>query len=135
MPHLLYCTAQERNIMKICIPVENNEGIESVLYDHFGSAPHFLIYDTETGNHAAVSNSNQHHTHGMCQPIEALSGSKFDVIVCRGMGARAVQKLNMSGIQVYKTEREKVKDIIEHYENESRNPLTPDGACQDHSCH
>ena len=33
--------------MKVCFPVEKNEGINSVVYGHFGSAPAFVMVDTE----------------------------------------------------------------------------------------
>ena len=33
--------------MKICFPVEKDEGIESQVYNHFGSAPVFIMVDTE----------------------------------------------------------------------------------------
>ena len=34
--------------MKICFPVQNDNGIESTVYNHFGSAPVFVVFDTDT---------------------------------------------------------------------------------------
>ena len=31
--------------MKICVPVEVNNGFESRPFGHFGSAPMFVVYD------------------------------------------------------------------------------------------
>ncbi len=36
--------------MKICFPVQENEGLGSRVYNHFGSAPMFIVVDTETDN-------------------------------------------------------------------------------------
>ena len=33
--------------MKVCFAVEINHGIESAIYGHFGSAPHFVMVDTD----------------------------------------------------------------------------------------
>jgi predicted Fe-Mo cluster-binding NifX family protein len=33
--------------MKVGFAVQSHEGIESKVYDHFGSAPAFIIVDTE----------------------------------------------------------------------------------------
>ena len=33
--------------MRICIPVQKNEGSESKPYNHFGSAPKFLVVNLE----------------------------------------------------------------------------------------
>ena len=32
--------------MKVCFPVQKDEGIESQVYNHFGSAPVFIVVDT-----------------------------------------------------------------------------------------
>ena len=36
--------------MKVGFAVQSDQGIESKVYDHFGSAPAFIIVDTETKN-------------------------------------------------------------------------------------
>ena len=33
--------------MKVCFPVQKDEGVESQVYNHFGSAPVFIMVDTE----------------------------------------------------------------------------------------
>ena len=36
--------------MKVCFPVKSNEGLNSVPYNHFGSAPEFVICDLESND-------------------------------------------------------------------------------------
>ena len=36
--------------MKICVPVEVNNGLASKPFGHFGSAPMFVVCDLESGN-------------------------------------------------------------------------------------
>ena len=34
--------------MKVCVPVSENKGMESVPFGHFGSAPEFVICDLDS---------------------------------------------------------------------------------------
>ena len=42
--------------MKVGFAVQGNEGVESKVYDHFGSAPAFIIVDTEGKDVLTVNN-------------------------------------------------------------------------------
>lgn len=90
--------------MKICFPVQQDNGIESAVYNHFGSAPLFILVDSETKEAAAITNRDQHHTHGACSPMKALNGHKIDAVVVGGIGAGALSKLNQSGVRVYRAQ-------------------------------
>ena len=50
--------------MKICFPTTNLQGLESQVYGHFGSAPGFVIVDTETRTVEEINNHDLHHAHG-----------------------------------------------------------------------
>ncbi len=90
--------------MKICFPIEADNGINSVVYGHFGSAPNFLVCDDETMETFSISNNNEHHEHGMCNPIGALQGNNIDALLVQGMGGNAFIKLNMAGIKVFQAQ-------------------------------
>jgi len=121
--------------MKICIPILENEGLKSEVNAHFGSAPYFLIYNTEDKAFEIVNNSDSHHMHGMCHPLKALDNKGIDAVVCGGMGARAVQKLNEGGIKAYRANAETVQGIIKNYKERKLEEITVDNACINHSCH
>ncbi len=98
----------ERNItqgdhyMKICFPTETLQGMKSVVYGHFGSAPGFVIVDMQNMSVDEIHNGDQHHAHGMCQPLKALGGKAVDAVVVAGIGMGALMKLQSQGIQVYR---------------------------------
>jgi ArsR family transcriptional regulator len=92
---------RKEKVMKVGFAVQMNEGIESKVYDHFGSAPAFIIVDTEGKDVQTVSNKDLHHVHGACNPIMALDGKSVDAMVVGGIGAGALAKLNAIGIKVY----------------------------------
>ncbi|MGD2185833.1 MAG: NifB/NifX family molybdenum-iron cluster-binding protein [Desulfobacterales bacterium] len=121
--------------MKICIPTETDQGLEATVTAHFGSAPFFTIYDTDTKILEHIGNRNLRHMHGGCQPLLALNGEAADVVICGGMGARAVQKLAGGGIKAYKVKGATVNEALTNYVEGRLNQITPLNACQDHDFH
>lgn len=121
--------------MKLCMPTENNVGKESIVYGHFGSAPYFLIYDTESKSFETIENLNEHHAHGTCNPIESLAGKSVNAVVCKGMGLRAIQKLNQGGVKAFISEKNTVSEVVDDFLKGDLNEMTVDFACSDHSCH
>lgn len=101
--------------MKICFPVEMNNGAESEIYGHFGSAPGFVTYDTESGNYGYIDNRNAKHEHGACNPAEALAGSDVSAIVVGGIGQGAMSRLMSGGVDVYKADSGRVKSDAEKF--------------------
>ena len=55
--------------MKICMPIKSEDGLESIVHDHFGSAAQYAIYDTETKELITVVNPDPHHAGGTCNPL------------------------------------------------------------------
>ena len=88
--------------MRICFPAETLQGLDSRVYNHFGSAPGFVIVNTGTMSVEEVHNNDLHHAHGMCQPMKALGGREVDAIVVGGIGMGALMKLQAQGIRVYR---------------------------------
>ena len=121
--------------MRICIPTENSSGTSANVYGHFGSAPYFTIYDTDKNTFEVIANPNEHHAHGTCHPMMTLREKNIDVVVCGGMGARAVQNLNKEGIKVYRATAGIVEEIIIQYEQGRFEEITIENACSQHDCH
>lgn len=99
--------------MKVCFPVQTNDGIESTVYTHFGSAPLFVLYDTTTNTIASIVNADQIHSKGGCSPIKALGTHRIDAVVVGGIGGGALGKLNQLGIKVYKAKQGNIASNLE----------------------
>jgi predicted Fe-Mo cluster-binding NifX family protein len=121
--------------MRICIPTETNKGKEAVIFGHFGSAPFFTIYDTDNGSVEIIANANQHHTHGMCQPMAALEGKNVNAVVTGGAGAGAIQKLNQGGIRVYRAIVGTVADVAAQFAKGDLEEMSVQNSCAHHDCH
>lgn len=88
--------------MKIAFPINHDQGLESAVYGHFGSAPRFIIVDTESGEYKGVGNPDTLHEHGQCQPIKALGNNPVNAVVVGGIGGGALRRLQADGIKVYR---------------------------------
>lgn len=118
--------------MNICIPVLEDKGLDSPVSLHFGSAPVFLIVDTDGDNCRAVPNRNLHHNHGMCQPLMSLAGEGVDALIVGGIGMGALGKLQAANIEVYLSGLPTVKATIAAFRGGSLQPVTPQTACGHH---
>jgi predicted Fe-Mo cluster-binding NifX family protein len=122
----------EEKFMKVGFAVEKDEGFESQVYGHFGSAPAFVIVDTEGKDVLTVSNQNLHHVHGACNPIMALDGKAVNAMVVGGIGPGAVTKLNALGIRVYAAGAPTVKENLALLGEDKLQELSTDSSCCPH---
>jgi len=122
--------------MIICIPVQEDRGLDSPVCAHFGSAPAFMLADTKARTVSVIENDNSHHAHGMCQPLAMLAGHQFDAVVVGGIGAGALGKLQAGGITVYRATGGTVAEVIEAVESGIMEVMSLQGACGGHhGCH
>ena len=116
--------------MRVGFAVEVNEGMESRVFNHFGSAPVFIIVD---GAHVTtVANQDMGHVHGACNPIQALGGATVDAMVVGGIGAGALSKLNAMGVRVFGSASATVKENLALLNEGKLRELMPMNACKGH---
>ncbi len=129
--------------MHVCIPVTENNGLQSRTSDHFGSAPFFMIVDTDSGACRAVANGDHHHRHGACQPLAALAGERVDGFVVKGIGRGALARLQEASIQVLLSDSPTVADAVAALGSGRLRSVSIEGACggrghgqaHAHGCH
>lgn len=119
--------------MNICIPVDEDKGLQSQVCAHFGSAPAFMIVDTDTGSCRAIRNNNQHDGHGMCMPLQSLQGEHIDGMLVGGIGMGALNKLNAANIQVYVSDLATVAETLAAFKAGTLRLMQPNMACAGHS--
>jgi predicted Fe-Mo cluster-binding NifX family protein len=118
--------------MKVCFPVQKDEGVESQVYNHFGSAPVFVVVETEEKAVQRVDNRDLHHVHGACNPVMALGGQKVDALVVGGIGGGALRKLNAMGVKVYEAAARTVKENLDLLKENRLEELSMDHSCRAH---
>lgn len=119
--------------MKLCFPVQENDGLESRVYGHFGSAPRFVVVDMATDSVAEINNGDMHHAHGACNPARALDGRNVNAVIVGGLGGGALMKLNMAGIAVYRATALTVKENIDLFKAGELLLFQPGHTCAGHS--
>ncbi len=122
--------------MKVIIPLDEQAGQNSTVSAHFGSAPFFAVADTEAKTIEIIPNASMHHDHGQCTPADFFSQLGINVVLCNGIGAGAIARLQMMGIDVYMAEQSPTCAIaLTRFSNGALNKLTAQQACQGHGCH
>ena len=119
--------------MRICIPTAANEGTEptAVIFGHFGSAPRFIVYDTEKGSYEAIDNPETSHDHGHCDPVGTIERGSVDVLITAGIGQRAVELLRARNVKVLRTTPEcTVAEVVDSYRKGELEEITLEGVCR-----
>ena len=100
--------------MKLLIAIDENNGIDSKLSEHFGHCPYFAIYETETKNLEIVKNKLDHSNQNLT-PVDQIMKFNPDIVFTLGVGGRAIKLFNEKNIEVktgrYKTVKEVIKNL------------------------
>lgn len=119
--------------MKLCFAVEKDEGAESLVYGHFGSAPAFIVVNTENSAMFKIVNSDINHIHGACSPMKAIGGADIDAVVVGGIGAGALNGLNARGIKVFKAMENTIRENLALFHDNKLPELTMLHTCGGHA--
>jgi predicted Fe-Mo cluster-binding NifX family protein len=115
--------------LRICFAVRASEGLQSIVYNHFGSAPALVMVDTEEGSMTTTINDVAHHSRGACTPIQILVNMKIDAVIAGAVGVGAIMKLNLEGIKVYRSGGTTINDNLNLIMIGGLRELTLDHAC------
>jgi len=118
--------------MRVAFPVQHDTGVDSVVFNHFGSAPVFVVVDPATNAVASIANGDQHHTHGACNPMKALDNQKIDAVVVGGIGAGALAGLNRMGITVRRSMATTIRENLALLGSGALPIIEPHGTCAGH---
>ncbi|MHA2304927.1 MAG: NifB/NifX family molybdenum-iron cluster-binding protein [Candidatus Hodarchaeales archaeon] len=117
--------------MRFCIPSETKGGLEDKVGYHFGRVPVYTIYDSDTEKIKIVKNTSTHRG-GIKLPAELLNKYEVNVMICGGLGRRAIQLFEKYGIEVYEGAQGTIKDVIEQFKQKKLALATDKTACKEH---
>lgn len=98
----------------LCIPTQGAGGLNDTVGEHFGRVPTFTVIDAETEAVKILDNTSEH-MGGMGLPADLLAKAGVDVVLCQGLGRRAIQILSDSGIAVHTGISGTVSDVLAAY--------------------
>ncbi len=117
---------------RLCVPTVGSGGRDDLVGEHFGRVPTFTVVDSDTDEIRVLDNTSEHRG-GAGLPAELLAEAGIDVVLCQGLGRRAVQLLSDAGITVCTGVSGTVADVVESWK---RGELTEAGegeACTRHA--
>ena len=117
--------------MKIAFPAQEDAGLDSPVFGHFGSAQYFILVDTDADTVTAVENPERVHLHGQCQPLKALAGNPVDAVATGGIGGGALRKLNQAGVRVLRSVEGSVADNLELVKSGKLEEFSPFNTCKE----
>jgi len=102
--------------MRIAIPCNNNEGLESEISMHFGRSPYYAFVDI---NNNEIKNIEvipvPFADHGPGDLPNFVKQNKGDVVIAYGMGGRAVDFFKQLGIKVITGAQGSVKEVLDAF--------------------
>jgi predicted Fe-Mo cluster-binding NifX family protein len=106
--------------MKIMIPVQSNNGLDSRLFAHFGRAPGYLFIDVNGDKISSMTFLERDENE---RGIDIIFKNKPDIVITYYIGSRAFYQLKNMGIKIYKADKFIVRDLINEYFNKKLREL------------
>jgi predicted Fe-Mo cluster-binding NifX family protein len=114
--------------MKYAVPLDNRDGWDSYVGQHFGKVPYYAIWNEEDDSLDIIHNGSNHRG-GVGMPMEFLA-DKCSGVLCKGVGARAVALGNQLNLEVYMGAVDTLKDTISLFKEGKLRKATADDGCR-----
>ncbi len=115
----------------IGIPLENDDGLNSLVSSHFGKAPFYLLYDKTTKIPKVIKNTSNHFG-GKEHPPVMLKNAGVHIVIAGGMGGNARKIFEKNNIKVYYGAINTAKETLELYEAGKLSEMPPDDGNNHH---
>ena len=113
--------------VRIAVPVEDRNGLNARLSQHFGRAQYFTVVELDENGKVlsleTVSNKSEH-LGGMGKPPQIIMTLRPNAVITYGMGFRALNMFQNANVAVLQTRKDFVKDVIEAYNRDMLIELT-----------
>jgi len=117
--------------MKIVIPTDHNKGLNDTVAEHFGRCNTYTFLD-EKGKVIKIIDNTSEHMGGLGLPPELMKKHGANILLCRGLGPRALDLCKQLGIEVYVGQAETVKDIFEMWKDNKVKKADTEDVCEEH---
>ena len=120
--------------MKICQPIETEQGIDNVLHGHFRSAPRFVIVDTATYETQIFGNTYEDDNHDITKPLDSFVDIHVDVAIVGGLTKCDLKKLHLYGIKAFQASSPTLEANLKAFERGELTELTMTNTHRGHPC-
>ncbi len=108
----------ESKVKRVAFPVQDHMGLNDIIFDHFGHAPAYLLVDISPDGSilkVKVLDNPYQDEHGPGVVPSLLANAGVKVLICRGMGRRAVEYFQQYGIEVIRGAYGRARDVLDLY--------------------
>lgn len=117
--------------MKIVIPTNNKKGLSDSIAEHFGRCRTYTFLD-EKGKVIEIIDNTSEHMGGVGVPPKLMKKHGAEILLCKGLGLRAIELFKNLGIKVYVYNTSTVKEIFDLWKNKKLIEAGAEDACSDH---
>ena len=117
--------------MKIVIPTDDKKGLDDTVAEHFGRCETYTFLD-ENGRILEIIDNISEHMGGLGLPPELMKRYEANVLLCKGLGPRALNLCKQLKIDVYVCQAETVKEIFELWKNKKIKKADFGDICEEH---
>lgn len=113
--------------IRIVVPVEDANGLNSRLSQHFGRTPYFAVVELDENGKVldlrTVPNKSEHFG-GFGRPSERILQFNPHVVITYGLGPRAIRMFQNANVAVLQANADVVKEVIAAYNRDELTELT-----------
>lgn len=117
--------------MKIAVPTLGKKGLDEEVSQHFGRASTYTIVNTEANDVKVIDNTSEH-MGGQGYPPDIMQKEGVEVMLCSGLGPKAITMFENFGIEVFVGVSGNVKDAIAMWKEGKLHKATDANACREH---
>jgi len=117
--------------VKVCVPTSGRGGCDDAVSEHFGRAPTYTVVDTEDWRVNVFENTSEH-MGGSGKPPEQIAQTGAQVLVCSGLGPRAIGLFESYGIEVYVGAQGTAREAVMMWRAGQLQRASDENACRDH---
>jgi predicted Fe-Mo cluster-binding NifX family protein len=109
-----------------------NNGLDEFVGEHFGRVPTYTIVDIETEDVKVIPNTS-HHMGGQGDPPQIMAREGVNIMVCQGLGRRAIDMFEGLGIEVYIGASGTVRNAVDAFKKGTLTKASESDACGKHA--
>jgi len=117
--------------MKIVIPTNGRNGLNETVSEHFGRCETYTFLD-EKGKILEIISNTSEHRGGIGLPPELMKKHGANILLCQGLGPRALTLCKEFGITVFVGRAGSVSEMFELWKNKKINQATDNDVCAEH---
>jgi predicted Fe-Mo cluster-binding NifX family protein len=117
--------------MKIVIPTNDKKGLNDIVAEHFGRCETYTFID-ENGRILEIIDNISEHMGGSGLPPELMKKHGANILLCKGLGPRALNLCKQFGINVYVYQAETVREIFDLWRDKKIEKADYKDICEEH---